>query len=123
MNIDTIYQDFTTKLLPKIQEGLVITKEYFGDLFGRYVKYLIVTDSIYMVVGFTMLVLGIVGTGYVMRKIRNQSRTDIWEMGLLFTGIFILTGGISFFVNLNNLIKDVYIPEVRIIQEIQNYNK
>ena len=44
--IETLYNDFTTKLLPKIQEGLVITKDYFLDLFGRYVKYLIITDSI-----------------------------------------------------------------------------
>ena len=37
---EKLYQDFTEKLLPKITEGLVITKEYFADLFGRYVEYL-----------------------------------------------------------------------------------
>ena len=41
-----LYTDFTEKMLPMIQEGLMITKEYFTDLFGRYIKYLIVTDAI-----------------------------------------------------------------------------
>jgi hypothetical protein len=30
---------------------------------------------------------------------------------------------ISFFESMNNLIKDIFIPEVRIIEEIKNFNK
>ena len=48
--LEQMYSDFTTKLLPKIGEGLSMTKDYFFELFGRYVKYLIIVDSIWLVV-------------------------------------------------------------------------
>ena len=43
--MDKIYEDFTANVLPKISEGLSMTKDYFFDLFGRYVHYFIVVDS------------------------------------------------------------------------------
>lgn len=47
--LETLYSDFTTKVLPKVSEGLMMTKDYFTDLFGRYVMYLIITDIISIV--------------------------------------------------------------------------
>jgi len=47
--MDRMYDDFVNKLLPTIQEGLVITKDYFVDLFGRYVKFLIATDILMLI--------------------------------------------------------------------------
>ena len=46
--MEQIYNDFVTKMLPKVQEGLMITKDYFTDLFGRYVHYLIVIDIVWI---------------------------------------------------------------------------
>lgn len=68
MEIDTIYNDFITKLLPQIQQGLTIIKEYFTDLFSRYIKYLIITDSIWTGVGLLMVILSIVGAIVLAKK-------------------------------------------------------
>lgn len=56
--LEQMYNDFVTKVLPTIQEGLVISKDYFFDLFGRYVKYLIVVDSIWVVFGLILTIMG-----------------------------------------------------------------
>jgi len=44
MNFETLYNDISTNVLPKIADGLTITKDYAYDLFGRYITYLIITD-------------------------------------------------------------------------------
>lgn len=62
--LEKMYTDFVTNMLPKVSEGLMITKEYFTDLFGRYVQYLIVTDCIFIVVGLLLLFLGLFAIFY-----------------------------------------------------------
>ena len=71
--MDNIYTDFTTKLLPKIQEGLMITKDYFIDLYGRYIKYLIVTDSIWTVLCLAVFIAGVV---FLVKGIKYGEKTD-----------------------------------------------
>ena len=70
MNIDKMYQDFLTNIAPKIQEGLVITKDYFVDLFGRYVKYLIVIDLLSVIACiFGIIIVVCIVTGKQINKI------------------------------------------------------
>ncbi len=127
--IETLYNDFTTKLLPKIQEGLVITKDYFLDLFGRYVKYLIITDSIYLGISSIVTIISIyylfkaikskeMGTGY------NRDDWAGWRIILCaLSSIGILVGVISTICNITNLVKDIYLPEVRVIEELKSFNQ
>ena len=126
--LDQMYADFTTKVLPQIQEGLTITQTYFEDLFGRYVKYLIIIDSVSLalsVLGFTVIAAaGIILTRVCLRKISTtthinrmdwQGMCAITIMGTLsFCGL--LLG--SIITNGKQLAKDIYIPEVRVYEEI-----
>lgn len=117
--MEQIYTDFTTKLLPKIQEGLVITKDYFTDLFGRYVKYLIISDTITAVL---MLVLAIGGGVLLYKGIKYGIKED-WPGGevpmIILGAIGIICGVIFFITSVMNIVKDIYIPEVRVIEKIQ----
>ncbi len=121
--LETIYNDFTTKLLPKVAEGLVVTKDYFLDLFGRYVKYLIITDTIY---AFLALIFAIIGILMVRKgiQVHKKSDSDVGdEVGwIMFGAIAILFGSGVFVLSVTNLIKDVYIPEVRVLEQIKSMN-
>lgn len=112
---EQIYKDFTEKLLPKIGEGIQITKDYFIELFGRYVKYLIVSDSILAVV---CLVLSVVSYKFLRKGITQKDEEAGIPM-IIFSICGLILGIVFFLTNINYLIKDIYIPEVRIIQEIQ----
>ena len=119
--IEQLYSDLTNNLLPKIQEGLVISKDYFLDLFGRYQHYLIVTDSIGVGIGLIVGV-AIVLFGFKMKK--NMRKYDSDDIGIRVCGMFVL---ITLFLILmilcgGNLIKDIYIPEIRMLEVIKNYN-
>lgn len=115
--MDKIYEDFTTKLLPKVAEGLVITKDYFIELFGRYIKYLIITDSIQVTISALVLLSTILAIViYLPKRLRKLDELDIlW----LFTIIPLTFSTVLLFEGIDNLIKSIYIPEVRIYQELQ----
>jgi hypothetical protein len=122
--MDKIYEDFTTKLLPSIQEGLVITKDYFMDLFGRYVKYLIISDAIWMVLG---PVISITAYKFVRFFLARRALTDDYDdsrfgyaLLVVASTLMVFVGVVIFLVKLDDVVKDIYIPEVRVYQEITN---
>lgn len=121
--LDTIYNDFTTKLLPQIQQGLVITKDYFMDLFGRYAKFLFVQDLLYTILCFLVVVISCVA----LYKFIKYGRKNDWDIEFLPIIIFFIIPigfGIAGFVTyLTNTIKDKYVPEIRIMEEISNFKK
>ena len=120
--MEQLYADFTTKFLPKIQEGLVISKDYFTDLFGRYVKYLIVTDTLNVIFGIVTLV--VVVFLVCNRRFRELLKKgfddyDMWPIvACCGIGLATVIGIILFFTGLTSLVKDIYIPEVRIYQKL-----
>jgi hypothetical protein len=120
--IEEIYKDFTEKLLPKIQEGLVISKEYFLDLFGRYVKYLIISD-IFMIFFLivAIIILGILAKFFYVQGEKDSWYDPGWIIGMIFSVAGVITCIIGLSIKANHLIQDIYIPEVRIIQEIKPY--
>lgn len=126
MNIDKIYNDFLTNVAPKIQEGLVITKDYFVDLFGRYVKYLIITDSLFILLGIVMVIGAVILLVYARILQKEQDYKDPWYQNetyitLYFISAILLAFGLpSIIVNTGDLIKDIYIPEVRIVELLGN---
>ncbi len=115
-----MYADFIANVLPNIQEGLVITKDYFFDLFGRYVTYLIVTDSIQMFIGLVL----IVGSIVAFKPLQRFCEKEMGGMPFVLLLIIPLTIGVMFFFTSGfDLFKDIFIPEVRVLQEIQNIKK
>ncbi len=123
MNKEQLYNDFINKLLPKIQEGAAITKDYFMDLFGRYVKYLIITDTIKMVIGVGLLFVAYKAFKFAYIKYKNEENEEYnsWITVSVIIGIFALFFGVVFFLEGGfYLIKDIYIPEVRIYEILNN---
>lgn len=109
-----MYTDFVANVLPKVSEGLMITKDYFTDLFGRYVQYLIVTDCIFIGIGLLVLFLGLFAFVYEIKgKVDADGNLAIFGFLMIVFGFLV----ISF--NVFNLVKVLYIPEVRIYEEIQ----
>ena len=131
--VDKMYNDFVTKMLPAIQDGLVITKDYFLDLFGRYVKYLIVTDIITIVIGLTIFYFAIKWIRKNWKLIKEyeteQAKLKSYERdsdGATPYAAVILVCSIAFFVcfiivtnNIYDLAKAVFVPEIRVYEELK----
>ncbi len=121
--IEQIYNDFTTKLLPKLAEGFTITKDYFMDLFGRYVKYLVMTDSFGVGFGFVLMILGIIFLFKII-KFGNKNGWDEEPIIMIIGSVFlIIIGFVIFILNGDNLFKDIYIPEIRVYEELKGFIK
>lgn len=124
--LEQIYSDFTTKLLPQIQEGLVITKDYFTDLFGRYIHYLVIKDAISLGVSFIILLALIFTLKGVYEWVKSYEQKSIWDSNDRYIGLcihillIIIALGTTFYYA-TNLIKDKYIPEIRVYEELKSY--
>ena len=114
--LDEIYQKFITDILPKIQEGLVITKDYFTDLFGRYVKYLIVVDSL-SVIG---LLIFFIVVWFVAKRLHPWVMKET-EGALYVLYVFLLIPFLFLLVSVDKLAKDIFIPEIRVYQELKGF--
>jgi len=119
--LEQIYQDFITNALSQIQAGLQITKEYFTELFGRYVKYLIAIDIMWLIIGMLWLIFTLVAIKKYW-KIACENINDNGAFALYFVGIIIsiCTSSIISIYHIEQLVKDTYIPEIRVMEEIHN---
>ncbi len=129
--MEQLYADFTSKVLPALQEGLIITKEYFIDLFGRYIKYLIVIDSIGFGVSVFVVIIGMIMFARkkkwafelldkTTQEYRSGNPGGIFLLVLFITISVIAT--ISSFAYINNLAKDIYVPEIRVYEQLKEFN-
>lgn len=119
--LETIYNDFTTKLLPKISEGLTITKDYFMDLFGRYAKFLFIQDLSRAILCLILLIITLFVLYKLIKKCIEDGGWNGGEMFLMFFALPIIFGLFGFVDNGINAIKDVYVPEIRVYEEISSY--
>lgn len=126
--IDRMYEDFTTKVLPTIQDGLVITKDYFVDLFGRYVKYLIAIDVMWVLIGIGMFFLGRwlrLKAYKIWRDATDDSDYDTQAFGGIGVGLMIglqFAGFCVAVLNIRDVAGDVFVPEIRVYEEIKSLN-
>ena len=112
--MEQIYNDFVTKMLPKVQEGLMITKDYFVDLFGRYVHYLIVIDIVWICFSIGVIIFLI----YLIKKAIKVD-DELGAMAVIFGSISCIVCVAFIMYNTSQLIKTIYIPEVRVYQELK----
>lgn len=116
---EQIYNDFITKLLPKIQEGLTITYQYFTDLFGRYIDYLIFVDSLRTIIGFIIVLATIISLVLLIK----HGRKNDWDEEYAFVALLIFPLGIGiiiFFSGITNLAQDIYVPEIRVYEKLSD---
>lgn len=122
---EELYKKFVENILPEIQKGLVITKDYFLDLFGRYVKYLIVV-GIFETVLF--LTLGIIGCLIVKKYWKQWKETDEADRygvdGRRMGGVFLIVlSSVSLVLStfsFESLIKTIYIPEISVYENLKS---
>jgi hypothetical protein len=118
---EQLYNDFVSNVLPKIQDGLTLSYDYFLDLFGRYVTYLFITD----VTKATMCFIAVAVLVWFIRKVFIASKTSNSYDNMEYYMVIVLLGFIAIvflvfgFINTFNAIKAKYIPEVRVYEEIQ----
>lgn len=122
MNLqEQIYKDFIDIVLPRISEWFTMTKDYAFDLWWRYIKYIIITDLIDLVLATVFLGISIIW--YIKWKEDMKFEDNL----LLLIPIFFIVLAILIWVyNFNSLVGSMIVPEIRIydgIQSIKNINK
>jgi len=117
---EKLYEDFTANVLPMVQEGLVITKDYFLDLFARYVKYLLITDTIWLILSTCLFVVSVVGIRKLYKWLKNGGDDEGFFFGCMFLVIGIAVGISGMIDKGTDVVKDIYIPEVRVYEKIQD---
>lgn len=131
MNIESVYEKFQSDVLPKIQEGLSITKDYFMDLASRYVSYLFWTDVAAIVMCFILFAVALpVGIKVLKKgiKIGNERRYDTDGFGITMGGVIIIVvsimgGLLPAIINSFDLIKVLTVPEIRILEDFNSYTR
>lgn len=121
---EQLYNDFVANMLPKLQEGMTITYEYFIDLFGRYVTYLFITDIIEAVLALVILITTVLVLLSKKYKVwRSEQDDDYSPLGWITLFLLIGLALLSFFWSLSSVfdaIKAKYIPEVRVYEQIEH---
>lgn len=127
--LEQMYADFNERILPLVSQGLTITYDYFTDLFGRYIKYLIISDIVIIVSCFLFTVFSIVAVVRLHNWIQAQvSRDKYSDAPILYFAIF-LFGALIISPTLillgshvDGLIKALVVPEIRVYEELKSNN-
>lgn len=120
--MEKMYEDFVNVVLPYVQEGMVISYEYFIDLFGRYVKFLIIIDSLGVILWFIVVALSFYTARKLFYYFREKDKLDeppfIIPAALL--AVLTAAGALMFFEKATDLAKALTVPEIRVYEEIQS---
>lgn len=121
--MNRMYDDFVQNVIPKIGEGITITKDYVMDFADRYIEYLIWHDTMMLwVCGILSAISLICFIGFILESIR-YSKYKYWDMSNLALALLIITtvvlpfsvmGSITY---INRLAKDKVVPEARLYEE------
>lgn len=122
MDFSTLYTELKTTIAPIADKAVTITKDYAFDIFGRYVKYLLIVDSLLLIFCLVLLlvyILNIRRTHNLLGSIDKLcSDHNQWVIYLVYIAIvpaiFFLV--LQVFQSINSVIKDIFIPEIRIYQ-------
>ena len=121
-----LYEDFTTKVLPRVAEWFAMTKDYTFELWWRYIKYLIITDALGILLWIIFLIASYKIFFFMKETIerwkieekRDEAKPSWFFMFML--PIVLLIFWLAWFINNVDLfVKDLLIPEIRIYQELK----
>lgn len=124
-SIESLYDTFTNTVLPAAGQGLVITKDYFLDLFSRYVMYLTITDG-------ALVLAELFAIGYFVVRIRSICRTyksgettedstNVMNITCIAGVIVIAVATAWITIDFPNFVKDLVVPELRVGQQILEF--
>lgn len=120
-----LYNDFTTKVLPKVAEWFAMTKDYAFELWWRYIKYLIIMDTLGMLLWIIFLIASYKIFSYQKEVIKKwtiedgRSFADLeWKLIYVLPIIVLILWFAWLVVNVKLVAQDLLIPEIRIYQEL-----
>lgn len=125
-SIESLYGTFTNTVLPAVGQGLVITKDYFVDLFSRYAMYLAITDG-------ALVLAELCAIGYFVARIRSVYRTyksgettsdstDVMNILTCVAGVVVIIVATTWITtDFPNFVKDLVVPELRVGQQILEF--
>ena len=115
--IERMYSDFTTNVVPLLGQGVQITKDYAMEFLGRYWKFLIVYDSFYVILSLIWLIIWVVFARKAVKVSDDEGRESRAMPLLAVAIILLLIWTIAIFENWWDLIKSMYVPEIRMYEE------
>lgn len=118
--IERMYSDFTTNVVPLLGQGVQITKDYAMEFLGRYWKFLIVYDSFYVILSLIWLIIWVVFARKAVKVSDDEGRESRAMPLLAVAIILLLIWTIAIFKNWWDLIKSIYVPEIRMYEEFKS---
>jgi len=116
---EQIYTDLKS-ILPDLKEAMETGVSYGGDLFERFIMYDILINS------FLVLSLVIAIVIAIVLLVKSYSRNYDDEVNSFMTkftlACIIICIAIPIGVPVSNILKDIFIPEIRVIEVIKNLN-
>ena len=121
-----LYEDFTTKVLPRVAEWFAMTKDYTFELWWRYIKYLIIMDALGILLWIIFLIASYKIFFFVKEIIERwkiEEKRDEADPSWFFMFMLPIVLWIFWFAwfinNVDLFVKDLLIPEIRIYQELK----
>lgn len=116
---EQMYSDLQSQL-PALQEALKTGAEWGSDLAGRYIVYDI-AYNIFEIFAFCLIMYILYRAWkHFGKRYKDDDCDELAYVGLMFvSAISILIGVLSFmviFCNIEEIFKDIFIPEIRIIE-------
>ena len=115
--IERMYSDFTTNVVPLLGQGVQITKDYAMEFLGRYWKFLIVYDSLYVILSLIWFIIWVFFAKKAVKVSDHEGRESSAMPLLAVAIILLLIWTIAVFKNWWDLIKSIYVPEIRMYEE------
>lgn len=106
---EQMYTDFKA-ILPDLQEAMQAGLSYSGDLFNRFIAYDITVNAIWILIALIAPVVCYV----LVKKLDDiEPQIAIWmAVGLIAFVTLVCCG--------SNIVKDIFIPELRVIEVLSN---
>lgn len=117
------------KVLDKLCEkfGIVVdwtsqnVMPYMQDLMTRFIKYKMIINSFWLAIGIVLLIVTVIAI-YILKKSNEyeNNNDDFCLMAIGIGAMFIVSCTIIA-SNANEIIQNLYMPEITIVEYIQNY--
>jgi len=124
-----MYADLTWKLLPAIQSWLTITKDYAFDLMWRYVKFLLITEVLYVIWILVMIYWVYRLFKFILKLVREIDDVSAQAWITIISCTVFLAPALMFGIDTINAVKDhsikiiklLTVPELIVAEDLRNF--
>ena len=102
---------------------------YLQELMGRFIKYKIATDVIWLIVGITIFIFSII----LFKKMQKWKKSEnyhknyldddemLYALGIMGISIILAVAIVIIFNFTNGIIQDIFVPELTVIKYLKGY--